>query len=62
MGPLPPVSPLPSCQNVSFGGIIPYITQKNFWEKNWPFSGIYNYEKDIKTNRIGFGEIGEQGY
>jgi hypothetical protein len=21
MGPLPPVSPLPSCQNVSFGGI-----------------------------------------
>jgi hypothetical protein len=58
MGALPPVSPLPSCQNVIFGGIIPYIAQNNFWEKNDLFWGIYNYEKDIKTNGIGFGEIG----
>jgi hypothetical protein len=48
MGPLPPVSPLPSCQNVSFGGIIPYITQKNFWGKNYPFLTIYNKLKIMK--------------
>jgi len=32
MGAPPPVSPLTYCQNDRFGGIIPWITQKNFWE------------------------------
>jgi len=36
MGAPPPVSPLTICQNVSLGGIIPHITQNNFWEKNVP--------------------------
>jgi hypothetical protein len=48
MGPLPPVSPLPSCQNVSFGGIIPNIAQNNFWEKIYPFLTIYIKLKIMK--------------
>jgi hypothetical protein len=43
MGAPPPVSPLTMCQNVSFGGIIPYVMQNNFWEKNDLFWGIYDY-------------------
>ena len=37
MGAPPPVSPLTYCQNVRLGGIIPWIAQNNFWEKNVPF-------------------------
>lgn len=40
MGAPPPVSPLTYCQNVRLGGIIPWIAEINFWEKNdlsWVF-------------------------
>jgi len=37
MGAPPPVSPLTYCQNDRFGGIIPYVAQKNFWGKNYLF-------------------------
>jgi len=40
MGPPPPVSPLTICQNVGLGGIIVWIAEINFLEKNdlfWVF-------------------------
>jgi hypothetical protein len=60
MGTLPPVSPLPSCQNVSFGGIIPYIAQKNFWGKNDPFPELDPcFKMGVKIENRIFGKIGK---
>ena len=44
MGAPPPVSPLTYCQNVRLGGIIPWIAEINFWEKNDLF-GIFIIKK-----------------
>ena len=41
--PLYPVSPLPPCQNVVNGGIIPSVKRKKFSGKNDPLSEIYVY-------------------
>jgi hypothetical protein len=52
MGPLPPVSPLPSCQNVIFGGIIPNIAQNNFGKKNDLFWVFMNMNIEITDKQL----------
>ena len=45
------VSPLPSLSECQLGGIIPYVTQKNFWEKFvlfWVFITKVKYEAYIE--------------